>query len=196
MAVDLVKLDASALNDALYLSADAIRTVYGMLANRTLNPAYAAAAIAQYQFKDSGFQDAIYDLIDAIANEAGGDGGTSIPDLNGRKVAIGTFTVTSSSTATYTVTHDLGVVPELGICISEGFTKDETGGANAAPFWGLDTKRIYTSRFNSSGTLLITAGSISTAEASTTTTKITTSGYHLMPNVPYYWMLIGPAPST
>ena len=59
------------LDNALGNTAQAIREMYGYLALATGKQAYATAAMAQYEFESGiGFQDAIYDLCEAITLES------------------------------------------------------------------------------------------------------------------------------
>ena len=188
MATELVTLDLTNLNSALYMSADAIRTIYGYMAEQTLNPDYATAARAQYEFKDSGFQDAIYDLADAIVAATGGSSGPIT--LDGRKVAMGTFSVSSNSTANKTITHGLGEVPEIIAVFAEGLS---SGLTSHIPYMHYDTVRAFVFRFNSSGTLL----SSTTTSVSPTSTEfvIPTQGYRFTAGIQYFWIALGAKPA-
>lgn len=196
----LVRMDADdfdnvlELDNALFASADAIRTIYGALAQATGKQAYATAAAAQYEFKSgTGFQDAILDVADALNLEAGSYYG--IPDLDDRKVAVGTFTL-SSDASSYTVTHGLGETPEIIAVICEGFSTSASGAGNASPFFLLDTVRTITARFNTSGTLIASTGNKSVAEAGNTTFKVSSGGFHLIANKPYFWIALGAKASS
>ena len=196
----LVRMDADDfdnvldLDNALYASADAIRTIYGALAQATGKQAYATAAAAQYEFKSgTGFQDAILDVADALNLEAGSYYG--IPDLDGRKVAVGTFTLTANASS-YTITHGLGETPVIIAIFNVGFNDADVGGGGGHnQYLVYDTKRVTLFRVNSSDTIQMSSPSRSTIDANSTTFKAA-GGYTWVKNIAYFWMALGAKASS
>ena len=80
MAVELVRMDRSELNGAIYATADTVRDVYGALAEITMKPGYAAAGGAEYEWNAAaGYAGVIGDLMDSIAAEvSGSDSGITV----------------------------------------------------------------------------------------------------------------------
>ena len=99
MAEEFVWMDRSQLDGAIYATADTVRSVYGAMAEVTMKPAYAAAAMAQYEWNAAaGYAGVVGDLVDAIASEVSGSG----------------ITVESGSVTLSAVSSSVTVTPEAG----------------------------------------------------------------------------------
>jgi hypothetical protein len=178
MALDKL-IDSSRLNGSLNDTAYIIGALLAYLVGEQTQPTFSWDM-------DDGFKPDIETYMNNHSfNPSGG-----IPNLDGRKVAIGTFSV-SSQVASYTVTHNLGETPEIIVVFNSGFGTSTSGGQNGMQYMIVDTVRTNTWRINTSGSLIATGGISASVNATSTTFVAYSGGFHLVPNIPYFWVALG-----
>ena len=180
--IDSAKLDIG-LSDTAGLLGEFFAALCGESSIPTFDWETERVAVQGAGTTAAGFAKDIYEYL--AAHYSGGGGGTT-PTLDGRKVAMGTFSVASNSTANKTITHGLGEVPEIIAVFSEALS---SGLTSHIPYMHYDSAHAFMFRYNSSGTLL---SSTTTAVSPTSTTfDIPTQGYHFTAGTQYFWVALG-----
>ena len=183
------------LDTALEMSADSIRSLYGMLAEQTGKSEYGTAAVASYQFSASGFADSIYDVAFAFFESLS-------LGYSFSRCAGGEFTLTSA-VETYEITHGLGVVPDFVVLLSPEIPADGTwAGVNNAAIivaanWagstpvqaGIRAKTGASASNNLGGTNQgFLPGDATSSVVVFTCGANNTTGITLAPNKKYFWV--------